>query len=259
VSRFAFDPDPFGPLRIWHSPIPGHQYVIGVDVAEGLASSGSKAGDYSAAFVVHAHSLEHVATWHGHIDPWPFADELDVLGRYYNNALIAVEKNNHGLTVIKRLLHDFEYPNLYKRTIQPDRSRPSQRNFDYGILTRGGQQAGSKALVVDALRAVVRRVAPIHDSRFYKEGLTWVLDEKGRPTTNEGANDDLLMAAAIAYYVTHEVYGTTIHSSEVEIHNEHNDEMRERRRTWRRILKRTQETLSPPNPWEGVPAELIDA
>ena len=255
---FFFEPDKFGPLRIWREPSPGAEYVVGVDVAEGITPDGArKGGDFSAAFVINATTLEHVATWHGHIDPYPFADEIAGLASYYNNALLAVEKNNHGLTVINRLVHELAYPNLYQQKFAPDKTKNRTKpRLEYGFTTTGSKQGGgSKALVVDALRMIVRRVTPIRDHRFCAEGLTWVLDERGRPKTNDGANDDVLMSAAIAYYVAHEAFGTAFMTRQPVQINAARAEYVERKNTWRRIIERTQEEAEQPDPWDEVPDE----
>ena len=106
------DPDDFtykAPLKIFKHPHPLKEYVIGGDVAEGL-----KTGDYSVAEVVQTDTMETVARWRGHIDPDKFGEIIGALGTYYNNALVGVEVNNHGLTTIQKLRDTF-YGNLYKR------------------------------------------------------------------------------------------------------------------------------------------------
>ena len=57
----------YGPYR---APPEEDNYVIGVDVAEGLAY-----GDYSCAQVLDGLGRQ-VACWHGHIDPYAYADML---------------------------------------------------------------------------------------------------------------------------------------------------------------------------------------
>ena len=95
--------------RKWQPPpgeAPDEFYAIGADVAEGLVE-----GDYSCA-VVGDSNFDVVAMWHGHIDPDLFGVELDKLGRYYNDAYLGVENNNHGLTTLTTLKKN-EYWNLY--------------------------------------------------------------------------------------------------------------------------------------------------
>lgn len=78
--------DPNGTLRIWKVPERGHVYAIGSDVAEGLQD-----GAYTTGEVIDLGDSEQVAEWHGHIDPTIWADDLDLLGAYYNQAVLIPE------------------------------------------------------------------------------------------------------------------------------------------------------------------------
>ena len=52
------------------------------------------------------------AELHGHFPPLELARRLIKLGRRFGNALIAVERNNHGYGVLAHL-KDLEYENLF--------------------------------------------------------------------------------------------------------------------------------------------------
>ena len=56
---------------------------------------------------------ELVSVWRGHIHPDAFASVLAALGFYYNTALIAPERNAHGLLTCVRLYKDLQYPNVF--------------------------------------------------------------------------------------------------------------------------------------------------
>ncbi len=75
------------------------EYVIGADPAEGNPNS-----DDSAATVIDALTGEEMAVIVGKIEPTVFASYIDLLGEYYNEAFVMVERNNHGHTVIAWLL-----------------------------------------------------------------------------------------------------------------------------------------------------------
>ncbi|MFN8467960.1 MAG: hypothetical protein U0X20_20540, partial [Caldilineaceae bacterium] len=85
-------------LTVWESPLPGRRYVIGADPAEGNPNS-----DESAATVLDAESWAQVAELTGKIEPSTFAAYLDELGRWYNNADVMSERNNHGHLLIREL------------------------------------------------------------------------------------------------------------------------------------------------------------
>src|SRR5262249_26767826 len=118
VLRCRLQENIFGPLRIWKAPNLKRKYVIGGDTAQGVAG-----GDFSAAAVHDWETFELVASLHNRIDPDLYADQLNLLGRLFNNALIANEDNpgGHGNTVNRRLLNVHHYPHLYYRQEIDDR------------------------------------------------------------------------------------------------------------------------------------------
>jgi hypothetical protein len=79
------------------------------------------------AYVVDAKDRDVVACFHDRVD----ADLLgtDVvfnLGRWYNNALVGVESNNHGLTTNKALARMSYSPLYHLRTQSKARAQPSE-------------------------------------------------------------------------------------------------------------------------------------
>lgn len=85
-------------LSVYTCPNASHHYVIGADPAEGNPNS-----DDSAATVLDAKNWEQVATLAGKFEPSTFADYLDTLSEYYNQADILPERNNHGHSLINSL------------------------------------------------------------------------------------------------------------------------------------------------------------
>ena len=96
-----------GHVTIWLPAHTGRKYVIGVDPA-----GGGVEGDYSCAEVIDRGSGMQCAELHGHYPPREFAGMVMKLGKEYNSAVLAVERNNHGLTVLAHL-GTWGYPNVY--------------------------------------------------------------------------------------------------------------------------------------------------
>lgn len=182
------------PLKIWDLPDSREDYVIGADVAEGISiSSTSKSGDYSVAEVMRKSDMKTVARWRGHIDPDKFGDVIDKLGRFYNNALVGVEVNNHGLTTITRL-RDLFYTNMYRRERGID-ERFEQTTQKLGWKT----DMKTKPLMIDALGEAIREGVLIdYDQTFISEAMTYVVDDNGRTNADTGCYDDCVIAKAIA-------------------------------------------------------------
>jgi len=85
-------------LAVYVTPQPGRTYVIGADPAEGNPNS-----DESAATALDAVTSEEVAALTGRIEPTVFAGYLAQLARWYHDAAILPERNNHGHTVLAAL------------------------------------------------------------------------------------------------------------------------------------------------------------
>ena len=178
--------NPKGPFKLWLAPQPNEIYCIGADVAEGLAK-----GDYSVASVLDS-QLNICAKWRGHIDPDLFGKELVKLGTMYNEAYIAVENNNHGLTTLKSILLE-EYYNLFY-TKNYDRVNDSISK-KLGFTT----SSKSKPLAIDKLAEYIReRFFGMWDVDIVNELYKYVIDENGKTNAQEGEFDDCVMSLAIA-------------------------------------------------------------
>ena len=95
-------------LSIWEAPIPGRQYVIAADTAEGINDKGDH--DFDSADVFDAETWTQVAHLHGRWDTHEYGLILAQLGSWYNTALLGVERNNHGHAVINAILYTAHYP-----------------------------------------------------------------------------------------------------------------------------------------------------
>lgn len=187
ANGIIFNEDSKGYISIYKEPRDNEFYVIGSDVAEGLAH-----GDYSASVVIEASTFEIVAKWHGHIDPDLYGLELVKLAKYYNDAYLGVENNNHGLTTLKAIQRE-EYWNIYySKTYDKIADKISQK---MGWTT----SSKSKPLAIDKLAEFIREFyIYIPDDELIGELYTYVRDDKGLTNAQEGCYDDLVMATAIA-------------------------------------------------------------
>jgi hypothetical protein len=179
-------------LAIFEEPKKKETYVIGCDVAEGLEE-----GDFSHAKVFKASSWEEVAYLHGHWEPDVFGDKIVDLAEKYNNAFVAVERNNHGHSTLATIYRYRKYRNIFMekadptdRVIIPGTSKKTSR---LGWLTN----AGSKFLMLDELDTAIRNdEIYIRDIETLRELREVVTDEKGNVSIN---GKDRVAATAIAW------------------------------------------------------------
>ena len=184
------DAIPIAPARllIWKRPQPQATYVVGADVGEGLAG-----GDASCAVVLERASGEQMAELHGRIPPDRFGHLLDALGRFYNLATVAVERNNHGHSTLNTLRNACRYPRLYwhVRYDQSGKGKP--------VLGWPTDQATKPILVDDLAAAIAGGHLLIHSPDLIDECLTFVTTDTGSQEAQEGKHDDRVMAAGIAW------------------------------------------------------------
>ena len=178
-----------GNYQEWHPPTREESFTIGVDVAEGLAY-----GDYSCAQVLDSKGNQ-VACWHGHIDPFDYGALLCEIGKRFNMAYVVVERNNHGLTTLRKM-QDLGYANLFVE---------SSVDGAYGdrLTKRGGFLTTSKTkpLIIDGLASLIRQgESGIADIELLNELRTYIIDDKGAFNSQSGCYDDRVMAYAIALH-----------------------------------------------------------
>jgi len=178
-----------GRLLVWKEPDPMRAYVLGVDVAEGLPH-----GDWSCIKVIDHHTGDEVASWHGDIHPSELGRTCVGIARRYNGAWIGVERNNHGLTTITKILEtDYPVRRVYvEHAVDTPGAKPRKR---YGWVTT----KKSKPLMVDGLvQMMSESPTDVKDRETFREMLRFERHEDGTYGAQEGFNDDRLIAMSIA-------------------------------------------------------------
>jgi hypothetical protein len=157
------------------------EYIIGADPAGGGIN-----GDYCCAQVIERQTGIQCAEYRGHLKPTEFAHRLAEMAREYNHALIAVERNNHGLAVLSALHMSAGYDHVYRQGGQD------------GWLTT----EMSRSTMLEKLRDVlVNHPYALKSKRLLQECRTFVRHGDGSCSAGRGAHDDTVMAMAIAQTV----------------------------------------------------------
>jgi hypothetical protein len=129
------------------------------------------------------------------VHPDHFADILAALGRYYNMALIAPERNNHGLVTCIRLHRELSYPNVFLDI--KEGQTEEQDTINIGFYT----DVKTRPLIIDRLRAAFRDELTVNDRTTLKEMQTFVVNEAGKMQAESKCHDDCVMALAIANHI----------------------------------------------------------
>lgn len=179
-----------GELLTYHKRDSKETYVIGADVGMGV-----RGGDPSVAQVLDS-QMNLVATWRGVVHPDYFAKVLATLGFHYHTALIAPERNNHGL-VTCITLRDLLYPNLYTDIVEGTLD-DGKDTIKLGFFT----SEATKPLIIDKLRSSFKSgEIVILDQTTLEEMQTFVVTESGKLEAEGGSHDDTVIALALALYV----------------------------------------------------------
>ena len=164
----------------WESP-----YVIGADVSLGVGQ------DYSAAIVMNT-KYEVVAHYRNNrIDPSQWGELLFYLGRYFNNAFVAVESNSMGIATLQKL-DAMEYVNLYRQTKIAN------------VLNEEGERLGfrttsaTKPAIVGNLKNLIENEElMIPAPQIIQELKDYIATDTGKTEAAPGCYDDSVIALAI--------------------------------------------------------------
>jgi hypothetical protein len=174
-----------GGLLIWREPIEGREYIMGVDAAEGVG----EVGDNSCFQIIDVASCEQVAEFYSNECPnHIFAQICASVANMYNQALLIVENEKCGMTVLSKLEHDINYENLY-----------------YTDGTKAGIKTtkSSKPMFLDALRTrLLTKSMAMRSRRIVHELKHFLYDEKTKTAkpASKIYHDDGIMAMCLALY-----------------------------------------------------------
>lgn len=169
-------------LKIFKIPKSKERYWIGVDCSEGVGL------DYSTMFVIDKKG-ENVCTFRNNkVKPYEFADVVALVGKYYNNALLIIEKASGGHTVIEKMKYEYKYHNLMKyKTYDEFNKVQWKAGFDTNSKTKG-------IAINDCREWFDKGLVRINDKEVLNEMKTFIVNEKGQMNAAIGTHDDLISA-----------------------------------------------------------------
>jgi hypothetical protein len=178
----------WGSLLLWEKPMNNFKYVIGCDPAEGTGN------DNSVIEVYNAYTGEQAAEFaDNQIKPRDLSNYLMEVGKYFNNGLIVLEMNSHGMSVLDGIRG--KYSNIYRREIFDKHSREYKKEL--GWRTTGT----SKPLLVSNLNEYLDNEDIKVYSKYTKSELKVFVrtDEQGKQGYGaEGSNkDDRVIATGL--------------------------------------------------------------
>lgn len=174
-----------------------HQYIIGVDPA------GGNGGDYATIVVIDWTIRTVVAYYRDRFtNPEKLGDEASNKGVLFNNALVVVERNNHGHAVLLQMKHN-KYSNLYEEINESEYVENYTEKLGFNTT---GQ---SKPQVLAALSSAINNFNLIIPIQVIKDEMLNFPREyvDARTMDAEFGHFDLVLALAFAYQGRHQLTG----------------------------------------------------
>ena len=124
-----------GLIEVWEKPVTGRKYAIAADLSTGRGADSTSAG------VIDLETGALVAELHGKLDGPRAAFQLHTLGKWYNTARIAPERQGgYGEAVITFLRDGSRglppYPNLYRHTDMTKGKQPIAQDYGFPMTIK---------------------------------------------------------------------------------------------------------------------------
>lgn len=179
-----------GAITLYELPEEGVPYVLGGDTA-------GEGSDYFTAIVIDNVTGRIVAKLRQKYSEPEYVRQIYALGRFYNDALVAIETNFSTYPVMK--LQEMEYPNQYSREREDTYTRQMRKSYGF----RTDRQSRPRA-IANLVEVFSGHPEWFTDRELLEEMLTFCYNEDHRPEALAGKHDDLVMGAAITYAVRHQ-------------------------------------------------------
>lgn len=179
-----------GAITLYELPEEGVPYVLGGDTA-------GEGSDYFTAIVINNVSGRIAAKLRQKYSEPEYVRQIYALGRFYNDALVAIETNFSTYPVMK--LQEMEYPNQYSREREDTYTRQMKKSYGF----RTDRQSRPRA-IANLVEVFSSHPEWFTDRELLEEMLTFCYNEDHRPEALAGKHDDLVMGAAITYAVRHQ-------------------------------------------------------
>ena len=191
ITNIKWVNDPNGYIRLYELPTTLTKYCIGGDTS-------GEGSDYFTGHVIDARTGHQVAVLKREFDADIYAKQMYCLGKYYNNALIAIESNFDSYPIME--LTRLGYDNQYIREHMDTYTGKMAKSFGFKTT------AITRPVIISRLIEIVREETDkLNDKDTLEELLTIIRNEKGRIEAPIGGHDDQMMGLAIAYQAMDQV------------------------------------------------------
>jgi len=192
IRRDKFGTEQVEGWWVWKDPVPGHRYILGIDVGTGTGS------DYSSIEVIDVADYEQVAEYKGFVSTPNFVRFIRKVAKWYNEGYIVIESNSIGESIFNGLYYNENEPynNMFKQ-MKKKNNVSRYTGWITDVKTR-------KLIVNDFIDWItvdeLWDTIKIYSRRLWLEMTTWVWTGGSKAEHAQGCHDDSIMAFAIAMY-----------------------------------------------------------
>jgi len=176
-------------LFIYHLPKRGIKHYAGVDVASGTGGN----NDNSTMAVFNSDGQQMASFYANDIPVYKFAEIVNDIGRFFNYAFIAVERNSYGLPLLEKLRKEYGYMNLLKQKVFDQKGK---KKLQLGFMTTNT----TKPILINDMKENfelglinIECVDTLEEMKIYQENNGKMGNKKGAKL-----HDDLVISVAMA-------------------------------------------------------------
>jgi len=188
----------------WEPPKQGVLYGMGVDTSEGLPGC-----DPCGLGIIRRDTGKQVYATHGIFNPRVLAEQVVRLSKKYNDALVGIERENHGHAVIQKVIDlGLEKSHHQGGSLYYHGTAPTYRSPEENRVTRAGWSTNviTRPVVLEGLREWMESdgaLERVMDRHFLAECMTFRLQADGNFGADPGCHDDTISKWAIANQMRH--------------------------------------------------------
>ena len=182
-----------GLIVIFNRHDPKHQYVIGVDVVEGV-----EGGDFASIKLINRETKDVDLSYFSQLDEVTLAKVCYLISKLFTGEeapWLAIETTGPGLATFDICHTFYDIENLFMM--------PNFDSVKQTVTYKKGWRTtvGSRNMLVAGIRSYLAQRAGYIDPRLVGECMTFVRNKVGKPIAKAGCHDDEVMSFGIAIQV----------------------------------------------------------
>ena len=206
-NMFMFMPESFGPIKIYEDPLPGEEYIVSSDYAEGQSAQ----CDYN---VIHVYKrgdqLTQVAHFREKCYPEESASEAIALGAYYNMAWQIPEVNSCGAAALALFRSCYPVHRIFRRKNTDNIQNESPtKNLGWRMTGRSKSEAVSAATAFFKQgMCLIKNENTLRELEVFVKKSTKMLPEAmdgTDPITGERYHDDEVTCMVLGIYASRQL------------------------------------------------------